>query len=77
VLSQRTRQPGLARPGQASNEHTVPALDPVAQHQTHHRTAIQAMPGAGVDIVNARLREFQVSLVLLSDLKLDLWFRWP
>ena len=61
VLCQGTSQPSLASPGQAGNEHTVPTLDPVAQCQAHHRTAIQTTPGSSVDIFNASLREFQAS----------------
>jgi len=57
-------------PRQASNEHTVAALNPVAQCQTHHRTAIETTPGAGVGIFNVRLREFQVGSFGQTDLAL-------
>jgi len=33
----------------------VATLHPIAQGQTHHRTAIQTTPNAGVNIFNARL----------------------
>ena len=59
VLRQCTRQPGLARAGRTGDQHTVTAVNPVAQSQTHHRPAVHPASGAAIQILNAGLAVLQ------------------
>lgn len=62
VLRQRTSQPRLASTRGAGDQHTVPAVNPVPQRQTHHRCTIQTL-GGGYYFGNRMAKEWEEGIV--------------